>query len=195
MVMPDAVDALVRLAKAECSLLRQSVYNITAFNPSAEEVRSLVIDGFPDAEITFDPDIKRQAIVDSWPADVDDAAAREDWGLAPRYDLVSGFADYLIPRIRDLYRSCPTTRRYRPHRPGQRLPADGRRGDISGRHGGGRGRVAYRCRRVMQPEMPRRTARAGADHRWPAGDGSYPQSKSPGVQLVLRPATSLLLLG
>ena len=105
MLMQDEVEALVGLARADLYSLRKSVYNITAFNPSAEEVRSLVIDGFPDAEITFDPDIKRQAIVDSWPADVDDAAAREDWGLAPRYDLVSGFADYLIPRIRDLYRS------------------------------------------------------------------------------------------
>jgi nucleoside-diphosphate-sugar epimerase len=104
MVMPDAVDALVRLAKAESSVLGQGVYNITAFNPSAEEIRSLVLEGFPEADITFDPDLKRQAIVDSWPADVDDSAARSDWELAPRYDLESGFADYLIPRIRDLYR-------------------------------------------------------------------------------------------
>jgi len=105
MVMPDAVDALVRLARAESSLLGQGVYNITAFNPSADEIRSLVLQGFPEAEISFDPDLKRQAIVDSWPADVDDSAARSDWGLAPRYDLESGFADYLIPRIRDLYRT------------------------------------------------------------------------------------------
>ncbi|MBD3855719.1 MAG: GDP-mannose 4,6-dehydratase [Acidobacteria bacterium] len=105
MVMPDAVDALVGLAKAESSMLGRSVYNITAFNPSAEEIRSLVLEGFPDADITFDPDLKRQAIVDSWPSDVDDSAARSDWGLAPRYDLESGFADYLIPRIRDLYRT------------------------------------------------------------------------------------------
>jgi nucleoside-diphosphate-sugar epimerase len=104
MVMPDAVDALVQLAQADRSRLRKSVYNITAFNPSAEEVRTLVAEGFPEAEITFDPDLKRQAIVDSWPADVNDSAARDDWGLAPRYDLGSGFADYLIPRIRDLYR-------------------------------------------------------------------------------------------
>jgi nucleoside-diphosphate-sugar epimerase len=104
MVMPDAVDALVRLARAERSRLCKSVYNITAFNPSAEEVRKLVVEGFPEAEITFDPDLKRQAIVDSWPADVDDSAARNDWGLAPRYDLVRGFAEYLIPQIRDLYR-------------------------------------------------------------------------------------------
>jgi nucleoside-diphosphate-sugar epimerase len=104
MVMPDAVDALVRLARADRSKLGKSVYNITAFNPSAEEIRSLVIAGFPNAEITFEPDLKRQAIVDSWPAEVDDSAARTDWGLEPRFDLESGFAEYLIPRIRDLYR-------------------------------------------------------------------------------------------
>ena len=104
MLMPDAVDALVQLAKAERSRLNQSVYNITAFNPSAEEIRSLVTDGFPEAEITFEPDVKRQAIVDSWPADVNDSAARTDWGLAPQYDLQSGFADYLMPRIRELYK-------------------------------------------------------------------------------------------
>ena len=105
MVMPDAVDALVKLAKAEKSLLGRSVYNITAFNPSADEIRALVLEGFPEADITFDPDLKRQAIVDSWPADVDDSAARADWGLAPRFDLESGFTDYLIPRIQDLYRA------------------------------------------------------------------------------------------
>jgi nucleoside-diphosphate-sugar epimerase len=104
MVMPDAVDSLVRLARAERSKLGKSVYNITAFNPSAEEIRSLVLTGFPDAEISFEPDLKRQAIVDSWPAEVDDSAARDDWGLEPRFDLERGFADYLIPRIRDLYR-------------------------------------------------------------------------------------------
>ena len=103
MVMPDAVDALVRLAEADSDRLGQSVYNITAFNPSAEEIRSLVVAGFPDAQITFEPDVKRQAIVDSWPAAVDDRAARSDWGFDPSYDLDRGFSDYLIPRIRDRY--------------------------------------------------------------------------------------------
>jgi nucleoside-diphosphate-sugar epimerase len=93
------------LARAQRTDLSKSVYNITAFNPSAEEIQSLVLEGFPDAEITFEPDLKRQAIVDSWPADVDDSTARADWGLAPTYDLERGFADYLMPRIRDLYDS------------------------------------------------------------------------------------------
>ena len=103
MVMADAVDALLALAGAERSQLRQSVYNISAFNPSAEEIRDLVLEGFPDADIDFEPDEKRQAIVDSWPADVDCTAAREDWGLAPRYGGESAFRDFLIPNIRRRY--------------------------------------------------------------------------------------------
>ncbi len=103
MAMPDAVDALLRLARAERTGLRYNVYNITAFNPSAEEIRELVLEGFPGAEITFEPDLKRQAIVDSWPEDVDDTAAREDWGLAPGYDLRSAFTEYLFPRIAARY--------------------------------------------------------------------------------------------
>ena len=59
---------------------------------------------FPNAFITFSKDEKRQAIVDSWPADVDDSAARADWGFNPRYDFQRAFHDYLIPTISQLYR-------------------------------------------------------------------------------------------
>lgn len=103
MAMPDAVDALLRLARAPREALSQVVYNITAFNPSAEEIRALVLEAFPGADIRFEPDLKRQAIVDSWPEDVDDSAARRDWGLNPAYGLESAFRDYLIPRIRERY--------------------------------------------------------------------------------------------
>ena len=48
-------------------------------------------------------DEKRQGIVDSWPADVDDSAARRDWGFAPQYDFARAFRDYLIPTIRQRY--------------------------------------------------------------------------------------------
>ena len=37
-------------------------------------------------------------------ADVDDSAARGDWGFAPRYDFDRAFEDYLIPTIRERYR-------------------------------------------------------------------------------------------
>lgn len=103
MTMPDAVEAMLRLAAAPRSDLGQTVYNITAFNPSAGEIRDLVLEGFPDAEISFEPDLKRLAIVDSWPADVDDSAARTDWGHAPQHDLGAAFHDYLFPNIRARY--------------------------------------------------------------------------------------------
>ena len=48
-------------------------------------------------------DLKRQAIIDSWPADVNDDAARRDWGLNPRHDLDAAFGEYLLPRIRERY--------------------------------------------------------------------------------------------
>jgi threonine 3-dehydrogenase len=105
MAMPDAVEALLALEAADRASLTRSVYNITAFNPSAEEIRQLVIGGFPDAEIRFVPDLKRQAIIDSWPADVDDSAARRDWRFSPRYDLQRAFDEYLIPKIGERYRN------------------------------------------------------------------------------------------
>jgi nucleoside-diphosphate-sugar epimerase len=104
MAMPDAVDALLRLASAPKPGLSRSVYNVGSFNPSAEEIRARVVGAFPGAEITFAPHQKRQRIVDSWPADVDDSAARRDWGFAPRYDEARAFSEYLVPTIRERYR-------------------------------------------------------------------------------------------
>jgi threonine 3-dehydrogenase len=104
MAMPDGVEALLRLAAAPRSSLDHTVYNVTAFNPSAGEVRDLVLAALPGADITFKPDVKRQGIVDTWPADVDDSAARHDWGWQPRYDLDRAFSEYLIPTIRERYR-------------------------------------------------------------------------------------------
>jgi nucleoside-diphosphate-sugar epimerase len=103
MAMPDGVEALLRLAAAPRQRLTRTAYNVAAFNPSAEEVRDVVVRAFPSAHITWQTDAKRQGIVDSWPAAVDDSRARADWGFAPRYDLARAFDDYLIPQIRERY--------------------------------------------------------------------------------------------
>jgi nucleoside-diphosphate-sugar epimerase len=104
MAMPDGVAALLRLAAGPRERLTQTAYNVTAFSPSAAEIRAVVVRAFPDAAITFREDPKRQGIVDSWPEDVDDRAARTDWGFAPIYDFEHAFSDYLIPTIRERYR-------------------------------------------------------------------------------------------
>jgi len=104
MAMPDGVEALLRLAQAPRAKLTQPVYNVAAFNPSAEEIRALVVAAFPQARIEWVNDTRRQRIVDSWPAEVDDNAARRDWGFAPQYDLQRAFAEYLLPTIKERYR-------------------------------------------------------------------------------------------
>lgn len=103
MAMPDGVAALLTLAAAPRESLTQTAYNLGAFAPTAGEVRDEVLRAFPTAEITFKVDEKRQGIVDSWPADVDDSAARRDWGFAPKYDFERAFRDYLIPTIKKRY--------------------------------------------------------------------------------------------
>ena len=103
MAMPDGVTALLTLARAPKANLSRTAYNLTAFNPSADEVRTEVLRAFPSAAISWQTDLKRQGIVDSWPADVDDTAARRDWGFAPAYDFERAFRDYLIPTIRARY--------------------------------------------------------------------------------------------
>ncbi|MHC4908215.1 MAG: NAD-dependent epimerase/dehydratase family protein [Planctomycetota bacterium] len=103
MTMPDAITAVLKLADVEESSLTRRVYNITSFNPSAGEFAEMVGRHFSGAQITFEPDEQRQAIVDSWPEDVDDSAARADWGYAPEHDLETAFDTYLVPHIRARY--------------------------------------------------------------------------------------------
>ena len=103
MAMPDGIEALLALERAPRVNLTRPVYNITSFNPSAGEIRDIVAREFAGAEISFKPDDKRQAIVDSWPEEIDDSAARRDWGWAPEFDQERAFHEYLIPQIRTRY--------------------------------------------------------------------------------------------
>jgi nucleoside-diphosphate-sugar epimerase len=103
MAMPDAVDAILRLMAAPRSALSRTVYNVGAFAPSAAEFEAEVRAAFPKSTLSTKVDVKRQAIVDSWPADVDDSTARRDWGHAPKYDFSTSFHEYLMPSIRKRY--------------------------------------------------------------------------------------------
>ncbi len=105
MAMPDAIEALMLLEAAPQERLTSAAYNVTSFNPSAGEILGEVRRAFPDAQVKFQPDLKRQAIVDSWPADMDDSLARRDWGWMPDYDQRLAFDEYLVPNIRRRYES------------------------------------------------------------------------------------------
>ena len=103
MAMPDAIEALTRLEAAPRERLTAFVYNVTSFSPTAGELRDRTRQAFPGARITFEPDLKRQAIVDTWPVDQDDTRARRDWDWKPAYDEQRAFEEYLVPNIRARY--------------------------------------------------------------------------------------------
>lgn len=105
MAMPDALKALTKLAAAPRSALSRRVYNVTSFSLSAAEFRQIVLKYFPDTKITFAPDSKRNDIVDSWPADLNDNDARRDWGWMPDYDVDRSFEEYLVPNIKMRYQT------------------------------------------------------------------------------------------
>ncbi len=104
MAMPDAIEALMQLAVAPADRLTRTAYNLSAFAPTAQDLHDAVRSAFPAAELTWHVDEKRQAIVDSWPADVDDSAARRDWGFKPAFDFDAAFGEYLLPTIVERYR-------------------------------------------------------------------------------------------
>lgn len=103
MVMPDAVQSLLMLADVPKDKLQTRIYNVTSFSFSAQDFKDLAQKYFPGSEINFNPDPKRQAIVDSWPADIDDSTARNDWNWKPEYDSQTASQEYLLKNISKLY--------------------------------------------------------------------------------------------
>lgn len=105
MAMPDAITALLMLDAASREKLGREVYNVGSFSPSASELSNRVKKAFPSSVVNFKPDLKRQAILDTWPENVDDSEARKDWGWKPAYDFERAFEEYLVPAVTRFYRS------------------------------------------------------------------------------------------
>jgi threonine 3-dehydrogenase len=103
MAMPDAIKSLLMLVDVPREKLNQQVYNIAAFALTAGEFRDRALKAFPGAQITFEPNPRRQGIVDSWPEDVDDSLARAEWGWKPDYHADGFFDNYFLPEIRKRY--------------------------------------------------------------------------------------------
>lgn len=75
--------------------------SIAAFGPStprlAPQLAASIRRHIPEFEVIYAPDF-RQAIAASWPERIADAAAREDWGWAPRFDL-NALVDDMLAHI------------------------------------------------------------------------------------------------
>ena len=103
MAMPDAIRTMTMLAAADPGALSRRSYNVGAFSLTGAEIKQHVLEHFPNAKVSFERDEPRARIVDSWPADVNDAAARADWDWQPEYDAQRMFREYLVPGVRRHY--------------------------------------------------------------------------------------------
>ncbi len=103
MAMPDAIKSLLMLMDVPRPRLSHVVYNVAGFALTAAEFRDRAMKAFPGAQIDFQPNPRRQGIVDSWPQDVDDSLARRDWDWQPDYGANAFFEDYFLPQIRKRY--------------------------------------------------------------------------------------------
>jgi nucleoside-diphosphate-sugar epimerase len=88
MYIDDAIRGTMELMEAPTDSIGPSRggYNLSGMSFTAENLANAIserVDGFT---CEFKPDV-RQQYADSWPNDVDDSTAREDWGWKAEYDL------------------------------------------------------------------------------------------------------------
>lgn len=96
MYMPDALNAIVKLAEADpAKLVHRNAFNITAMSFAPEGIYAEIKNRIPGFKMSYDVDPIRQSIADSWPNSIDDSVAREEWGWNPGYNLPRMTVDML----------------------------------------------------------------------------------------------------
>tara|TARA_B100001093_G_scaffold349099_1_gene333705 strand:+ start:91870 stop:92823 length:954 start_codon:yes stop_codon:yes gene_type:complete len=88
MYMDDAIRATIELMDIPFERLSDSRggYNIAGCSFTAGELVRSIQRHLPDFTCTFNPDI-RQQYADSWPEEIDDGIAMNEWRWSPRFNL------------------------------------------------------------------------------------------------------------
>jgi threonine 3-dehydrogenase len=77
MYMDDCLKCTIDLVEADVRKLKHRSFNITAMSFAPEDIAEEIKKHIPEFEINYKPDY-RQEIAESWPATIDDSAAREE---------------------------------------------------------------------------------------------------------------------
>ena len=99
MYMPDCIESMIDLMEYKGKMQRYTDFNVTAFSFTPNELAKVIkkyVDGF---EIEYKPDF-RQKIAESWPDNMDDTEAREQWNWKPKYSL-DDMANDIIHKLRE----------------------------------------------------------------------------------------------
>jgi len=95
MYMPDCLKCTLALLEAPVeSLVHHGDFNVAAMTFTPAQLAHEIAEHIPGFQIEYSPDF-RQQIADSWPASIDDSAARREWGWQPDFDLPAMVTDML----------------------------------------------------------------------------------------------------
>lgn len=87
MYMKDAIRATIELMEAPADLIKvRTSYNLAGISFTPAQISEAIREIVPEFNMTCKPDF-RQSIADSWPASIDDSAARKDWFWKEEFDL------------------------------------------------------------------------------------------------------------
>jgi len=93
--MEDAVRATIALMECPNEQIKiRTSYNLAGLSFTPAEIADEIKKHIPNFSIEYKPDF-RQGIADSWPASIDDSAARKDWNWKPAYDLAKMTSEML----------------------------------------------------------------------------------------------------
>ncbi len=88
MYMPDAIKAAIDLMEADpAKIEHRNAFNVTAMSFDPEIIAAEIKKHIPEFTMDYDVDPVRQAIAETWPNNMDDSAAKEEWGWKPAYEL------------------------------------------------------------------------------------------------------------
>ncbi|XP_054979630.1 L-threonine 3-dehydrogenase, mitochondrial-like [Sorex araneus] len=87
MYIEDCLRATLEVMEAPAEALTLRTYNINAMSFSPQELAREVAKHIPGFHITYKVEAVRQAIAESWPMNLDDSRARQDWGWKHDFDL------------------------------------------------------------------------------------------------------------
>jgi threonine 3-dehydrogenase len=94
----DAVEGIAKLVRAPAAKLSRRMYNLHGIAPTAREIADAAQARLPKADIRFDPKPEVVALIESWPAVMEDASARRDWGWSARFELPA-MADDMVREL------------------------------------------------------------------------------------------------
>lgn len=98
----DCLDGIVKILEASSEKLKQRVYNINAIDFTPSELESEISKQLKSPmQVSYESDF-RQAIADSWPASLNDANSRNDWGWNPKIDSTEKLVGKMLQNLQSI---------------------------------------------------------------------------------------------